>query len=126
MPPRDLALKRVRKLCLALPEAIEKEAWGGPTFRVKKMFAMYVDNHHDDGRLALWLKSTHEAQDVLVEGDPERFFVPPYMGPSGWVGVRLEKGRVDWEQVEELVEEGYRLIAPRRLVAQLDERGAGA
>ena len=114
-------LKRVRKICLALPETVEKEAWGGPTFRVKKMFAMYADNHHDDGRLALWIKSTPEDQDVLVDSDPARFFVPPYTGPSGWVGVRLEKELVDWEEVAELAEEGYRLIAPKRLLAQLDE-----
>ncbi len=122
MPPRDLALKRVRKICLGLPEAIEKEAWGRPTFRVKKMFAMYVDDHHGDERLALWVKSTHEVQDVLVEGDPERFFVPPYTGPNGWVGVRLEKDCVDWEEVEELIEDAYRLSAPKRLVTQLVAR----
>lgn len=122
MAKRKTALNRVRGICLGLPEAIEKEAWGGPTFRVKKMFAMFVDNHHSDGRLALWIKSTSEDQDVLVDNDPERFFVPPYMGPSGWVGVRLEKDRVDWDLVEELVEDGYRLIAPKKLVAQLDSR----
>lgn len=122
MAKRKTALDRVREICLGLPEAIEKEAWGGPTFRVKKMFAMYVDDHHGDGRLALWIKSTAEDQDVLVDNDPERFFVPPYMGSSGWIGVRLEKGRVDWDVVEELVEDGYRLVAPRKLAAQLDER----
>jgi hypothetical protein len=121
MAKRKTALDRVREICLGLPEAIEKEAWGGPTFRVKKMFAMYVDDHHGDGRLALWIKSTAEDQDVLVDNDPERFFVPPYMGPAGWVGVRLEKDRVDWGVVEELVEDGYRLVAPKKLVARLDE-----
>ena len=122
MAKRKTALDRVRGICLGLPEAIEKEAWGGPTFRVKKMFAMFVDNHHGDGRLALWIKSTSEDQDVLVDNDPKRFFVPPYMGPSGWVGVRLESDRVDWDLVEELLEDGYRLIAPEKLVAQLDSR----
>ena len=122
MARRKTPLDRVREICLALPEAIEKEAWGGPTFRVKKMFAMFVDNHHGDGRVALWIKSTAEDQDVLVDNEPERFFVPPYMGASGWVGVRLEKGRVDWGVVEELVEDGYRLVAPKKLAAQLDER----
>lgn len=122
MAKRETALDRVRGICLALPEAIEKEAWGGPTFRVAKMFAMFADNHHSDGRLALWIKSTPEDQDVLVDNDPERFFVPPYMGPKGWLGVRLEKDRVDWDLVEELVEDGYRLIAPKKLVAQLDSR----
>ncbi len=122
MAKRKTALDRVRGICLGLPEAIEKEAWGGPTFRLKKMFAMFVDDHHGDGRLALWIKSTAEDQDVLVDSDPERFFVPPYMGANGWIGVRLEKDRVDWDLVEELVEDGYRLIASKKLVAVLDSR----
>jgi len=115
-------LKRVRQICLALPEAIEKEAWGGPTFRVKKMFAMYANDHHGDGRVALWVKSEAADQETLVDSDPERYFVPPYMGPSGWVGVRLEPKRVDWEELEEIVEDGYRLIAPKRLLAELDAK----
>jgi hypothetical protein len=122
MAKRKTPLDRVREICLRLPEATEKEAWGNPTFRAGKMFAMFTDNHHDDGRLALWIKSTPEDQDVLVDNEPERFFVPPYMGPNGWVGVRLEGGRVDWVVVEELVEDGYRLIAPRKLLARLDAR----
>lgn len=121
MARRKTPLDRVREICLGLPDATEKEAWGGPTFRAGKMFAMYAEDHHGDGRVALWIKSTHEDQDVLVDNDPERFFVPPYMGKSGWIGVRLERGRVDWDVVEELVEDGYRLVAPKKLIAQLDE-----
>ncbi len=114
-------LKRVRRICLALPEASEKEAWGGPTFRVRghKMFAMHMDNHHGDGRVALWLNAATGAQDERVESDPERFFVPPYMGPRGWVGVRLDR-KPDWSAIGALVEESYRLVAPRKLVALLD------
>ncbi|MXW24928.1 MAG: MmcQ/YjbR family DNA-binding protein, partial [Dehalococcoidia bacterium] len=85
---KDLStLERVRAVCLALPEAEEKEAWGMPTFRVRgKLFAHFANDHHGDGRVALWLKAAEGAQELLVEAAPERFFVPPYMGPRGWVG----------------------------------------
>ncbi|MYA53337.1 MAG: MmcQ/YjbR family DNA-binding protein [Dehalococcoidia bacterium] len=118
---KDLStLERVRAVCLALPEAEEKEAWGMPTFRVRgKLFAHFANDHHGDGRVALWLKAAEGAQELLVEAAPERFFVPPYMGPRGWVGMRVD-GEVDWEEVAALVEEAWRLIAPKRVVAALD------
>jgi len=87
MPPGPLA--RLRKLCLALPEAHEVEAWGEPTFRVRnKLFAMYADaeNHHGAGRPAVWCKAGPGNQALMVKSDPDRFFVPPYVGPSGWIG----------------------------------------
>ena len=117
------SLERVRRLCLSLPEAEEKEAWGEPTFRVRnKLFAMYAnaDTHHGKGIDGLWIKSTHVNQDLLVRDDPARYFVPPYVGPSGWVGVRLSDAP-DWEAVRELLRDGYRLIAPKKLVARLEE-----
>jgi hypothetical protein len=115
-------LNRVRKLCLALPETTEQEAWGEPTFRVRnKIFVMVADNHHDDGRLAIWCKSEPIGRDVLIGADPERFFVPPYVGPRGWVGVRLE-GEVDWGMVATIIENAYRMIAPKRLAALLESR----
>jgi hypothetical protein len=114
------ALAHVRDICLALPEAQEKEAWGAPTFRVRdKLFAMYADNHHNDGRVALMCNATHDVQEALVEADPERFFVPPYVGPRGWIGVHLDKG-LDWKVIAELVREAYRKTAPKRLRALLD------
>ncbi|HEU5184795.1 MAG TPA: MmcQ/YjbR family DNA-binding protein [Gemmatimonadaceae bacterium] len=119
MPPRPLT--RLRKLCLSLPEAHEVEAWGEPTFRVRnKMFAMYADasNHHGGGRPAVWCKSVHVNQELLVRSDPKRFFVPPYVGPSGWVGVYLD-GKCDWAELREIVRDGYRLAAPRKLLAAL-------
>jgi predicted DNA-binding protein (MmcQ/YjbR family) len=99
------------------------EAWTRPTFRIrdKKMFAMFMDNHHDDGRLALWVNAPPGDQHVLIDNDPDRFFVPPYMGPSGWVGVRLE-GKPDWDEVADLIEESYRMAAPKKLLELLDER----
>ena len=122
MPPRPLT--RLRKLALALPEAHEVEAWGEPTFRVRgKLFAMYAGagNHHGAGRCAVWVKAAPGNQDLMVRAAPERFFVPPYVGPSGWVGVWLD-GAVDWAEVGELLRDAYRLTAPKRLLAR---HGAG-
>lgn len=118
---RPDVLEKVRDICLALPETSEKEAWGGPTFRVKdKMFAMYMDPHHDDGRVALWCNADAEERDDLVAADPRRFFVPPYMGPRGWLGVRLDK-RLGWKRVSSLLEHSYRRTAPKRVLALLDD-----
>ncbi|MBA3658393.1 MAG: MmcQ/YjbR family DNA-binding protein [Gemmatimonadales bacterium] len=122
MPPDPLA--RLRKLCLALPEAHEVEAWGEPTFRVRnKLFAMYAaaENHHGAGRAAVWCKAAPGNQALMVGVDPQRFFVPPYVGPSGWVGVRLT-GRVDWRELADLLEDSYRLVAPKRLATALGDR----
>jgi hypothetical protein len=120
MPASPLA--QVRKLCLALPEAHEVEAWGEPTFRVRnKIFAMFASahNHHGNGRTALWCKAAPGNQQLMVRAAPERFFVPPYVGPSGWVGVWLD-GKTDWQELAELLRDGYRLTAPKRLAARLD------
>ena len=108
-------LGRLRAICLALPETSEKEAWGAPTFRVRdKMFGMYVDDHHGDGRIALWCKAPEGIQAMLVEAAPERFFVPPYVGHKGWIGVRLDRA-VDWDEIADLVADSYRMTAPARL-----------
>jgi len=121
VPPSPLA--RLRRLCLSLPEAHEVEAWGAPTFRVKnKMFAMYAaaENHHGGGRPAAWCKATPDNQSLMVRARPDRFFVPPYMGPSGWVGVWLDR-RVAWKELDELLPDSYRLAAPKRLLARLEQ-----
>jgi hypothetical protein len=118
MPPRPLT--RIRKLCLALPEGHEVEAWGAPTFRVKnKLFAMYAspNDHHGKGRPAIWCKAPPGNQSVMVNAAPDRFFAPPYVGPSGWVGIYLD-GVVDWAEVALLLEDSWRMTAPKRLVAQ--------
>jgi len=115
-------LDRLRGLCLALPEAHEVEAWGEPTFRVKnKMFATYASsgNHHGAGRPGVWIKSAAVTQDMLVRAEPARYFVPPYVGKSGWVGAYLDK-RPDWEAIGDLLSDAYRLAAPKKLVATLD------
>jgi len=118
---RKNPLDRVRTICLALPEAMEVEAWGAPTFRVKnKLFAMYADtgNHHHDGRPALWIKSTHVNQDLIITEDPERYFAPPYVGPSGWVGAFVDR-KCDWKTVEGLIRDAYCLTAPKKLMKKL-------
>lgn len=119
MPPRPLS--RLRKMCLALPEAHEVEAWGEPTFRVRnKMFAMYASgsNHHGGGRHSAWCKSVHVNQELLIRSAPDRFFSPPYVGPGGWIGVYLDEV-CDWDELNDILREAYRLAAPKKLAAAL-------
>jgi hypothetical protein len=119
--PRKDPLEKLREIIGAWPETSEKLSHGAPTFwGGKKTFASFHMNHHGDGRVALWFKAPEGAQDVLVEARPDLFFVPPYVGPSGWVGMRLE-GKVDWGIVEGVLLDGYRTVAPRRAIAKLDE-----
>jgi hypothetical protein len=119
-------LPRLRRLCLALPEAHEVEAWGAPTFRVKgKLFAMYAEsgNHHTEGRSAVWIKAGKENQALMIRTYPDRFFKPPYVGPSGWVGVYLDKSP-DWDEVRELLRDGWKMTAPKRVIASSEQRSA--
>ncbi|HJT08828.1 MAG TPA: MmcQ/YjbR family DNA-binding protein [Stellaceae bacterium] len=112
------ALDRLRAICLKLPEAAEKETWDLPTFRVRdKIFVMAITG---ETPLALWCKAPPGSQAILVGADPHRFFVPPYVGHKGWVGMRLGKG-VDWREVDTLVTRSYRLTAPKRLAALVSE-----
>ncbi len=111
------AIKRLREICLALPEATEKEAWGECTFRVGgKMFAMTDNNHHNSGHVAVWIKAPAMVQEILVGSDPKRFFKPPYVGPKGWVGVRLDV-KVRWDELAAILNDGYLMSAPKRLAA---------
>jgi predicted DNA-binding protein (MmcQ/YjbR family) len=116
----DESLERLRHLCLALPETTERLSHGEPAWfvRGKKQFAMYADHHHDD-RLAFWCAASPVVQQALVAARPDRFFVPPYVGPRGWLGVYLDVP-VDWEEIAALVTDAYRLVAPRRLLAGLE------
>jgi len=120
MPPRPLT--RVRKLCLAFPEAHEVEAWGEPTFRVRnKLFAMYASpgNHHGAGRSAVWVKAAPANQSLVIAADPDRYFKPPYVGPSGWIGVWLDD-TPDWDAIADLLRDGYVRTAPKKLAALLN------
>ena len=105
----------VRAVCLWLPEAEEYLSHGSPNFRVRgKTFATYVINHHGDGRVALWINAAPGAQELYVGADPRRFFVPPYVGPRGWLGIRLDKG-LAWKRIAALVREAYEKVAPAEL-----------
>ena len=122
MPTRaERALARVRTICAALPDVQERPSHGAPTFfyRSKKTFVMFHDDHHGDGRLAIWCHAPAGVQGLLVTEEPERFFVPPYVGHRGWVGVRLDV-EVDWDEMAGIAEEAYRVVAPKQLVAKLD------
>lgn len=118
-PQAKRELERVRAICLALPGATEKIAWGAPTFRAPKIFAMFADQHHGDGRIALWCNAPKGSQEILVASEPQRFFRPPYVGPGGWVGVILPA--IGDERLTALVREAYRMVAPKKLLAQLGE-----
>ena len=109
-------IKRLREICLALPEVTEKEAWGECTFRVGgKMFAMTDNHHHGGEHCSVWVKAPPMLQEILVGADPLRFFKPPYVGHKGWVGVRLDVKKVDWEELAGILEDGYLMSAPKRL-----------
>ena len=107
-------LPRLRRLCLALPGAWEKVSHGEPTFWVgKKMFATFANaaNHHGAGRHAVWCKATHVTQDLLLTREPDRYFRPPYVGSSGWVGIYLDRDP-DWKEVAERLAHAHELAGP--------------
>ena len=114
---QENVLNRLRAICLALPEAVESGGVGDPTFKVRdKIFAM---RHPVGERMSVWCKAPPGVQDILVGSNPERFFVPPYVGHHGWVGIWID-GEIDWDELADLVVESYRMTAPKRLVALLD------
>ncbi|GAA4940301.1 hypothetical protein EV188_106267 [Actinomycetospora succinea] len=122
MDPDEL-VERLRQVCLALPEVTEKVSHGSPSWFVRKMFVSYVGHHHGDEHLAIWVAAPEGAQEEMVTADPARFFRPPYVGHRGWLGMRLdvETGGPDWDEVREVVADAYRVIAPKKLAARLDE-----
>lgn len=117
----ERALARVRAICHGLPEVEERLSHGAPTFfvRGKKTFVMFLDDHHGDGRLAVWCAAPAGVQAELVETEPDRFFVPPYVGHRGWLGLRLDRSP-DWVELREILIEAYRSVAPKALVARVD------
>lgn len=120
MTTNDDPLDRLRAIIEPWPETREKISHGAPTWwGGRKTFATFHADHHGDERIAVWMKSTFTEQELRVEVDPITFFIPPYVGPSGWVGMRLDRDP-DWDLVEELLEESYRLVAPKRAIAALE------
>jgi hypothetical protein len=117
-------VERIRKICLALPKVTERPSHGAPTFfvRGKSTFVtVWAQGHHDHTFPHLWCAAPPGAQEMRISEDADRIFRPPYVGHRGWIGIRLD-GKVDWAQIEELCEDAYRTVAPKALVAQLDER----
>jgi hypothetical protein len=116
-PERERTLAGLREICLGLPETSERPSHGAPTFfvRAKRAFVMVLTDHHGDGRFALWCAAPDGMQRLLAEGDPERYFVPPYVGHRGWLGVRLDRG-FDWTEIAGIVEDAYAEVAPAKLV----------
>lgn len=115
------ALVRLRRICAAFPEVSERQSHGAPTFfvREKKTLVTLHDDHHGDGRLAIWAPAPPGVQEAMVDQDPVRFFRPAYVGHLGWVGYRLEDA--DWDEVAGIIEESFRKVAPKTLVRQYDE-----
>jgi predicted DNA-binding protein (MmcQ/YjbR family) len=120
---RDALRARLERICMALPESTTRGGQQG-TFQVRgKTFAYYLDDHDGDGRTALCCKAPPGESAGLIAADPERFYRPSYLGPKGWVSLRLDLGEVDWDEVAELVLDSYRLIAPKRLAALAERAG---
>jgi hypothetical protein len=119
----DRELARVRKVCASFPEVTERPSHGSLSFfvRGKKTIAMFVDDHHGDGILGIWCAAPPGVQEQMIDEEPDVFFRPPYVGHRGWVGVRLSKAVTDAE-LRAILEDAYRLVAPRTLVAQFDAR----
>ncbi len=121
------ALERVREVCRALAGVTERASHGAPTFFAgKRSFATFMDNHHHDGRLALWCAAPAGVQAARVDHGPEHYFVPPYVGGRGWLGVRLDRG-LAWLEVAGALEDAYAEVASPKLLAEtLSRRGRGA
>jgi predicted DNA-binding protein (MmcQ/YjbR family) len=119
------ARARMEAICGRLPEA-EAAAAGEQHLACTvrgRTFAYLLDDHHGDGRLAINIKVAPGRNTDLAAGDPQRFFIPAYVGPRGWAGMFLDVGEVDWYLVGELVADSFRLVAPKRLVRELDAGG---
>ena len=114
---RERTLRKLREICLSLPETSERLSHGAPTFfvRDKRAFLMVLTNHHGDGRFAIWCAAPEGMQSMLVDADPEKFFVPPYVGHRGWLGVTLDRG-LDWNELAGIAEDAYAEVAPPSLL----------
>jgi hypothetical protein len=113
-------LKRVRRICMALPETLEKLSHGEPTFFAgsKRVFVMFANNHHHDGHIAVWIPAAPGLQEALIRDAPETYFRPPYVGPSGWVGIELD--RISDDQLEAHIHAAWRMVAPKKLQSRRD------
>ena len=121
--PKPDPIESVRTLCLALPEVSERLSHGAPTWfiREKKTLATVWDDHHSDGRLGLICAAPAGVQQQLIDEEPDRFYVPAYVGHRGWIGVRLDR-KVDWNEIEQILVDAYKCVGPAKLIAQLGDR----
>jgi hypothetical protein len=122
-PGREAALALVRELALALPGTGERPSHGSPAFFIddKHTFVMFLDDHHGDGRLAIWCAAPEGAQALLVASNPDRYFVPPYVGHRGWIGLRLDRD-ASRDEIAGVIEDAWLERAPKRRLAELDAR----
>jgi predicted DNA-binding protein (MmcQ/YjbR family) len=121
----DDRLVRLTEICAALPEAAREYNGQHATFRVRRRtFAYYLDNHQGDGILGVVFKAAWGEHEALVASDPDRYYRAPYLGHKGWVGLRLDRGHVDWGEVAELVTDSYLLVAPKRLAERVETAGS--
>ncbi len=121
----DHALERLRELCDAMPEVSERISHGSPTFFIrdkKTLCTFHAHEIHGRHGMSIWCAAPPGVQEQLVEDEPERFYRPPYVGHRGWIGVRLDRD-VDWGEIDAIVRDAYRLVAPKTLVRQLDSDG---
>jgi phosphoribosylglycinamide formyltransferase-1 len=119
----DRRLARLTEICLALPEAEHEHIGDHSSFSVrKKKFAYYLDNHHGDSIVSVCFRTERGENEVLLASDQTRFYSPAYIGPRGWVGLRLDVGKIDWTEVADFVTDSYRLAAPKRLASQIATR----
>jgi hypothetical protein len=110
----------VRAICAALPGVTERRSHGSPAFFAGRQFVMlWPDGHHDQHFPHLWCAAPPGAQEAMISAEPARFFLPPYVGGRGWLGVRLD-GEIDWDELAAICEDAFRVVAPKKLVAALD------
>lgn len=120
--PDDI-LDRLRQFCMSLPEVSERISHGSPTFFVREkkvLCSFHPDGVHGEHGMSMWAPAPPGVQEQLVDDEPDRFYRPPYVGGRGWIGVRLDRD-VDWAEVEGIVRDSYRKVAPKALARQLDE-----
>lgn len=118
-PDPESVLARVRELALALPATAERTSHGSPGFHIEKgkFFAYFWHNHHSDGETIVIVKTSGaEERAMLIEMDPDCYYSPPYLGPSGWVAMRLDRDDVDWDRVGDRIAQSWEMVAPRRLL----------
>lgn len=119
--PKSDKRERVTAICRSLPGAEQEDKGDHAIYRVRgKVFAYFLDNHHGDGVVSVCVKSARGENADRARLDPERFYLPAHIGPRGWFGMRLDRGRVRWREVEEVVEQSYRLTAPKAEIKKLD------